>query len=326
MEELFNMVKSALLQDNPEVKFINDYHTVFDFGEHKGLRIMDVPQSYLKWVVKNMKDNAVVDAIKRIARRRGVTSLINTFKSPSYLPELVCVSASMTPIHRPKDIDPSMFGSFIEYLVKSHLKLSVDDQPRELLAQYGLEDLSMTGPLSTPTHRIKWIHASYKKKDRTVTDVCNLSFSHSILLGHYDECKARDLFIYVRDNEDYFRDYLTSLVLPIPDKDEQDTCDKISVGCVIGAIDMISHGSIVDIKCKAQDDPGSYRKQLFAYACLHYLRYGDKIRRCEIYNFITGKQFVMPVGDSCKKYAREFIMNLGSYCPEHVRLFSQNVS
>ena len=154
-------------------------------------------------------------------------------------------------------------------------------------------------------------------------DIYNLSLSHPILMGQCSEPKAKQIFVWIKEHGSYLRDYLSKLVLPIPDKNEQETCDKISVGSVIGVIDMISNDAIIDIKCCQKDDIESYKKQLFTYACLHHLRYKSDFTRCEIYNFITGKQFVMALGDSCKKYAKEHIKNLGSYCREHLKLFDK---
>ncbi len=143
-------------------------------------------------------------------------------------------------------------------------------------------------------------------------------------MGHFNEKEAASLFSYVRENLPYFEYYSKKIVIPIPDNPHfQSTCDKISVGCVIGVIDMISNGAIIDIKCCQTDDKEYYRKQLYTYACLHFLRYGPLIQRCEIYNFLTGKQFVMPLSD-IEKHAETHIKTLGSYCPSHLKLFNQH--
>jgi len=311
--------------------FKNDFHEIFSFGKYKGKRIMDVPDEYFWWFHNNIKkEGKEIDAIKRIAKRRGVTTLIKNIKiTPTYIPNLLEISAKFKPVHRPDDINPCLFGSFIEYFIKSILNLSIDDEPRELLALYGLEKcpnhLSMQNDdiVKKPSRRILWIYASYKKEKRSIEDICNLSFSHSILMEGFKERDAADLFRYVKENKEYFDTWGNSLAIPIPDE-SRETCDKISVGCVIGVIDLISNGSIIDIKCCKNDDIEYYKKQLFTYSCLHYLRYGDIIQRCEIYNFITGKQYVMILEDCVKNNAREFIKNLGNHCPEHLKLFMQS--
>lgn len=239
---------------------------------------------------------------------------------------MIEADSKITPIMRDSDIDPSLFGSFVEYMVKNHLGLCINDQPQELLCLYGLTEapgnLVFSGNFENPTRRITWIHRSFIKEKKSIMDICNLSFSHSLLMGHFNEKKASELFTWVKNNEDYLIDYLAKLNLPIPDKDEQYTCDKISVGCVIGVIDMISNDTIVDIKCRKDDNVKEYQRQLFTYACLHYLRYGKIFKKCEIYNFLSGKRFVMELSDSCIKYAREYIKTLGSFCPEHLELFA----
>lgn len=308
------------------ITFFNDYDLEIDFGKHEGKKIKELPLTYQKWLLSNIKNKPlIIDAIKRIKNRRGVTTLVKNIKDISFIPEMIEIQTKIKPVYRDPELNPSMFGSFIEYLIKSHLGLSIDDQPRELLATHGLVELPAhlvyEGDFYEPNQRIKWIHDSFMKKQRSISDICNLSFSHSILLGHFSEKDARRIFVQMKEYEDYITEYLKTVLLPIPDKNEQYTCDKISVGCVIGVIDMISNDAIVDIKCRQTDNVNEYRKQLFSYACLHYLRYGKCMQRCEVYNFLTGKCFVMALGDSCEKHAKNFVKNLGSYCPEHLKLF-----
>jgi hypothetical protein len=234
-------------------------------------------------------------------------------------------SLKLEPVMRDSSLNPSLFGSFIEHLVKYKIGITKFDEAQQLLSLHGLEEvpshLKFTGDVHPVDMRIKWIHNSYKQPKKSITDICNLSFSHAMLLGDFNEQEASKLFTYVKENQEYFQGYFDRLQLPYPEADEQETCDKISVGCVIGVIDMIVDGSIVDIKCCQADDIEMYRKQLFAYACLHYLRYGKVIHRCEIYNFFTGKHFLMHLGDSCENHAKTFIRDLGSYCQEHLNLF-----
>jgi uncharacterized protein (DUF3820 family) len=311
-----------------KMEFTNDYYIIVDFGKYKGKKIMEIPSEYQQWILENVKDRPkITDALKRIRRRKGVTNLIEKIKTPSYIPEMIEISAKFPPIQRPSDLDSSLFGSFIEYYTKHSLGLSIDNEPQELLAIYGLalvpDNFIMEGKPEQPNRRIEWIHRSFMKpsSERTVHDICNLSFAHSIRLDQFNDRKASHLYTYVKENEDYFKEYFGRIHLPIPDSKEQETCSKISVGCVIGIIDMISGTAIIDIKCCARDDIDSYRKQLFAYACLHYLRYKSDFHICQIYNFLTGKQFVMVLGNSCKNHAMEYIKQLGSYCEEHLKLF-----
>ena len=64
-----------------------------------------------------------------------------------------------------------------------------------------------------------------------------------------------------------------------------------------------------------------YRKQLFAYACLHQLRYGKIIKKCKIYNFLTGNIFTMEVENVHDEIIIDYIKKLGDHCAYHVKLF-----
>ena len=315
------------------MNFINDYDVKLDIGKtHKGRTMLDLLEKepkYMKWFDEECYTECLFkDARKRISQRRGVTSLIGRIENMDIIPEMIEIDSIITPVFRDPSLNACLFGSFIEYLVKAHLGLNINDQPQQLLAFYGLADAPSHFLLSDhnriPDKRIIWIKKSYDKepKNRKIRDIANLSLSHSILMGSDNEHDSIKLFAWVAENEKYLKSYLKKLSLPIPVEEDQKTCDKISVGCVMGVIDMISNDSIVDIKCCQKDDLKYYRKQLFSYACLHHLRYKSKFEKCEIYNFITGKQYVMFLGDSCEKHAHKFISNLGSHCKEHVKLFN----
>lgn len=304
--------------------FVNDYHVVFDFGMHKGKRIMDVPRDYLIWVVKNIKNKPEVDAINRIFNRRGVTTIIKRKKVvPEIIPEIIETSMKFEPIRREVYLNPSMFGSFVEYLIKNHLKLSINDQAESLLAKYGLVQvpthLVMEGENLEVNEFIEQIHESYLKSKRSILDILYLSFCHSLEMESFRQKDAKLLINYVTKNQNYFEEYLTKINLPSVESVDQSTCDKISVGCVCGVIDMISEDSIIDIKCTREDNVDYYRMQLYAYACLHHLRYNSNFSRCEIYNFLTGKHYVLAIGDSMK-YAKEYIKSL-SNLSVHQKLF-----
>lgn len=297
--------------------FTNDYDIVVDFGRYKGKKIKELPDEYINSLLSSCKDKQhITDAIKRIKNRKGVTTLIKNIKSITFTPIMLEVQSKIKPIYRDPDLNPSLFGSFVEYLIKSHMGLSIDDQSRNLLSQHEISNSS--------NQKIKWIYNSFIKPadQRTILDICSLSLSHSILMNNCKEKDAKELYMHVKENEDYYNEYLKNITLPILDKNEQDTCDKICIGCVTGVIDMISKEAIIDIKCRQIDNIDEYQKQLFTYACLHYLKYNSNFQRCEVYNFLTGKQYAMALGDSCQKYAKYYIKTLGSYCQEHVKLFS----
>lgn len=66
--------------------------------------------------------------------------------------------------------------------------------------------------------------------------------------------------------------------------------NAVGVGMVSGIIDLIRDEplEIIDIKCCAEDDPESWYKQTFVYACMFFLQYGRAPTRTAIWNFHTG--------------------------------------
>lgn len=305
----------------------DDSNTRFTFGMFKGMRICDVPHGYLDWVLRNVKDQPdLISAIIRMRMRGSVTTLIKRHRCPAYVPPLIKSTFKFTPISRDPRVCPSLFGMFVEYAVKHFHGISIDDEPAELLARYGLAPspsyLACHGKFDVPTQRVRWIHESFKQNRRTVSDVCNLSFSHHLQMNSFDENDATDLYMHVRQNTPYFDSYFRGLCLPITNDGHNGMSNKISVGCVTGVIDLISNNSIIDIKCRQTDNIDEYRMQLYSYACLHHLRYDSEITRCEVMNFLTGEHHVMTL-EGVQNNARHFITMLGSYCDEHVSLMNK---
>lgn len=311
-------------------QFINDWHTVFNFGKHKGKRLMDVPKDYIEWFIKNTKRCNIHEAMNRIKNRKGVTTLIKNHPIYDYIPNMVEETDSVLPIiERPKNIDASLYGTFVEYLIKHALGINKFDNVGDYLSLFGLaklsSDLRYVGDILEADKRTKYIHKSYSKEKYNILDICNISFCDSIMMNSYDEHNGTELYKYVSKNIEYFETYILVLQnfpnIPKLDEKEQETCDKISVGCVKGTIDLIYKNNIIDVKCRRDDDIDYYRKQLFTYACLHYLRYGKKIENCRVCNFMTGKIFTMNVSNINMNIASNHIKCLGSYCADHLKLF-----
>lgn len=312
--------------------FINDWHTIINFGIHKNKRLLDVPEDYLDWILNNIKYGPIYEAVFRIKNRKGVTTIIKNQNIQNYIPDLKEDTDNALPIIiRPNDINFSLFGIFTEYYVKYNLGILKFDKVVEYLALFGLaklpDHLKFHGEFEKPNTRTKYIAKSFNNKIYDVLDICNMSFSHPLLLNTYNENEGTKLFHYIKQNKQYFDDlsHVIKNFSNIPkflDK-EQEKCDKISVGCVIGEIDAISESNIIDIKCCENDNINYYRKQLFAYACLYYLRYGKHITHCKIFNFITGKIFIMDVQNITDEIAQEHIKNMGSYCKFHINLFGK---
>lgn len=71
------------------------------------------------------------------------------------------------------------------------------------------------------------------------------------------------------------------------------------VGSLKGIIDVIGtdpngDAVIIDIKCKSADPVDEYAHQVYAYAAMYTILFG-KVSGCQVYNFLTGKKFVMSV-------------------------------
>lgn len=256
-----------------------------------------------------------LNSTTKISHQKGVTSLIRNNTSYTYIPQLV-ENKTISKITRPVFLNTSLFGTFIETLVKHHLKIDITNDTKILVATYegvseGIPDL------------LQRIFRAYGKTQKSISDICVLSFSTSIILNNH--IKAIDferLRGYVEKNEAQFETWLSTLEIERPNV-SQTSCSDISIGALTGVIDMITENTIVDIKCCKEDDVDYYSKQLFAYACMHHLRYGSKFKGCEIYNFITGKSFYMELGDSVQKYAVEHVKKLGSFSKAHQRLFDK---
>lgn len=294
-------------------KIIDDYDIIADFGKYKGKRIMEIPNDYREWLIKNKKDHYLAKACIRIKNRRAVTNLIKKINYLQEFPRLSETNLKIQPIFRDTSLNPRLFGSFVEYSVKFSSGYFDDKEVLQLFKNFD--------PNLTSNELINLIYKSYLKKDKTISDICKISIAHSILMDDNLEIESKKLIKYVEDNQDYFEKYFANFKIKNIIPEDQKICDKICVGVINGVMDLILDKSIVDIKCCISDDLDYYQKQLFTYACLYYLRYGKEIEKCQIYNFLTGKHYEMILNDSCKKYAKIYIKNLGSFCPEHAELF-----
>lgn len=311
--------------------FINDWHIIIPFGIHRGKRLIDAPGDYFEWAMNNVKYGPLHEAIFRINNRKSVTQIIKNQITQYYIPHMLEDVDNVLPIiNRPNDIDFSLFGSFIEFLIKYNFGIEKFDEVDEYLACFGLaaipDNLKLIGKIESPDTRAKYIVKSYNKKKYNPLDICNLSFTHALLMNSFDENEGQKLFHYVSKNVNYFEDYILVLKNFVKiskiSQEEQETCDKISVGCVIGVIDLIIGTNIIDIKCCSKDDINYYRKQLFAYACLHRLRYGKKMTHCKVFNFMTGKIFVMDIQNIPDDIVLHHIETMGNHCNYHTKLFN----
>lgn len=296
--------------------FINEEDMLVSFGQYKGMKIRELPGDYKNWMIKNVKNKEESKAILRIMQRRGITSLIKREISYTYIP-ILTENKSIPKITRPEFLNSSLFGVFIETLVKFHLKINIANDTMTLIDTYkGVEQKCIP-------ELLKRIFQAYDKSEKSVSDICVISFSTSIILNnHLKPIDFERLRSYVEKNEPYFESWLLKLEIEKPNI-PQNTCCDISIGALTGVIDMITKDTIVDIKCCKEDDVDYYSKQLFSYACMHYLRHGYKFKGCEIYNFVTGKSFYMELGNSVEKYAIEHVKKLGSFSSSHRQIFDK---
>ena len=83
-----NAASNATQSAQTGAKFINDWHQVLDFGKYEGKKLEEVPEDYVDWLARNMKDKPIVDAIKRIRNRKGVTKLVKDIENSSVYTEV----------------------------------------------------------------------------------------------------------------------------------------------------------------------------------------------------------------------------------------------
>lgn len=307
--------------------YINDYHTIINFGKYKGKRLIDVPKEYVDFLERECMYGPVHEAISRINSRRNVTSLIKDMNSQG-IPRLIQDTNNIVPIiNRPRNICPRLYGTFVEYLVKHALGLTNFNDVKLYLSTRGLcsppEDIHVYN-ITPSDRRSKYILSSYNKISKNILDICNLSFCPALMHDSFSELKGSELYNHIKSNIEYYENYIhlvRKFIHPLREED-QTRCDKISVGCIIGAIDVIYKNTIIDIKCCNLDNIDYYRKQLYTYACLYLLRYGKNIEFCKIYNFISGIIYTMDVRSLTIDKAREYICNLGSHNIHHVKLLS----
>jgi len=322
--------------------FMNDWHTVVNFGTFKGTRLIDLPGRYLEWLfyINNAKFGDLYEIVVRIKNRCDVKLFFLTISvsiSASYVPDLIQEIDILPIIKKPKKINRFLFNSFMEYLVKYSIDIKFFTEVDIYLANYGLVTLpdnlrSRWKDILIPdifmpdkNKRAIYIKKIYDKKIYKPYDLCNLSFASSLCLGTFKEEQANVLLKYVTANNKIFLEYCNKIkdcqLLPKLIENEQFTCDKISIGCIIGVIDAISNDTIITIMYRTTDSIEYYRKCLFTYACLHRLRYGKIIKKCKIYNFLTGKIFTMETDYVHDEMMFEYVKNLREDFTFHNKLF-----
>lgn len=292
---------------------MNDFNIIVDSGTYKNMKLSDVPNEYITHVIKMKEPIHIYEAIQRLKQRKCVTTIIHKQKIENYMAPLVEDKNNILPvIKRPDDINASMFGIFVEYIVKHSLGIII----------FG----DVVKCLQTCTNDIvKVIRESCMKPKYDVLDLCVMSFAHSLIKNSYNN-DALKLYEYVKQNKTYFEGYIETLKsFPGIIKFNQDDqiIDQITVGSVCGELDVIHDDTIIDIKCRIKDDIVSYTKQLFAYACLCLLAHDKKIKYCKTMNFLTGKIYIMDVQNLTKDIAKTHLKTMGEHCEFHKKIFDQ---
>jgi hypothetical protein len=223
--------------------------------------------------------------------------------------------------------------------VKIALGLERYDEVHQYLARYNLlpmpEGLFMEGPGQSP-RPAKFQHemlAVYKRVNNNVSpdtdaatdqshtsvirgeDIAILSAAHALNMGTpMNLVKEFIANIELVSTIESFMEVVAH-IMKMPSVDQSKN-DKISVGCVIGVIDLIGEDEIIDIKCAKNEDINKWFKQIYVYACLWYLRYGKIMKYAVIWNFLTGTKFEFPL-KNIESDAKAVIRAL-SDLPEHV--------
>lgn len=310
--------------------YIDDLDTIIDFGKYSGMKLRDVPENYFNWLKYNIKNGNIYHVMNRISNRKGVTTLIKYGNIRNQiLPPLDMTMMSIPAIKRPPKLDSKLYGFFVEYLVKYSLGMRKFKDVDEYLSNdttTSSSGSSSSGGREKHTKRYEYINLSYRKRNLDASDLCNISLASSIKQNSYDENAAILLFKTIKDDIEYYNLYIFSLKSYFDGKYtlnvlDQERCDDISVGCITGVIDLILNDTIIDVKCRERDDVEYYQQQVYAYACLHRLRYQNKINTCQVYNFLTRNIFTMDVSSLDIKTAETYIRNLGSYNVSHLELF-----
>jgi hypothetical protein len=275
------------------------------FGLYKDSKLSDVPEGYLKYLIQDYTQFPEGIAAYRILNRICVTK---TLKCVDPEPFKLIEKESIPRIDRPENVNTALYGYFIELMVKYALGVRTFPKVAKYLTKSG-------------DKRSDHVYNSHIKIMKKPTDFVNLATCYVIC----PEDESNKLYVYVLRNENVYENFMKEVARTLPQTNDSDqlTC-TVSVGVVSGEIDLIINRKfqmIVDIKCKYYDPVETYRRQLVTYAALHRLRFGPKIHKCQIWNFMTGKLFEMDVTDLTHSRAVLIVRHLGKDHPQHLALF-----
>lgn len=318
--------KMKVSKTTQDREYFNDEHYVLKFGKFKGKRLCDCDHGYLNWLVNEGATNDVgreaINALIRISKRKAVTVLLRDVKNRFSCPRLVEIG-NFAPIERPNGISPQFFGTFFELLVKYWKGIKQFDCAITRLSTCGLIK-SRLNAVREPTNYDVFYKRAYDavmNEPDTPLQILNILVIADPTASLHSFNADREI---IEKNIDYFTSYrdIATRVVPKFNEVENLRNDQISVGCVIGTLDAISHGVIYEFKVCQVDALEEWSMQLWTYGCLHRLRYGTDVLGIKAVNYLTGKIFY--VEDSWANINAEMhISRLGHHCAEHIALFTK---
>lgn len=226
--------------------------------------------------------------IIRVESEKQHVTVTNIVKQPMqwsipYMKEHIFPFAIKRPAEFQSLHSSAAFGLFIEYLVLYSVGISQFRHVESYLSKFPNSDLNNL----------------YRSPYKNPVAICRI-----MLMGKSNPALVKHVATNIKNYEN-FMNYINRNMPPFQN-DQQKTCSLNYQG-FHGEIDAIFFDTIIDIKCRSRDNVEEYRKQLFTYYCIHRLQYKTgNIRKCEIWNFLTGRKFTMDVSSitdqECQQY------------------------
>lgn len=334
---------------------------VFAFGKHKGKKVIECfkeDPSYMLWMMKlenpfnhqikriqeYYKDKKIYD-INKLRQQHG----INVSKLSKYLTDdenvknitqkLTICENDVGKIHRSDEIEPCIYGQFIDYLLRYEISLlkkesfkdnkcgdtiiCYDDEEniiKRVERQDKKQDKKQEKVKTTiyahvnPDSASK-ILESYDKMQKSVAnskDILNVSLSHSIAFD------KRDIDKYININEQItpedrntLKNYIQNKVLSVSKDDI--LCNPtlgISDLRICADADLIIGEELLDFKVsKYIGNNVNDFVQLIVYAGLHFKKNSKLCKKLTIYNPLLGKEFYINIDENIIDEIFEIITN-----------------
>lgn len=290
--------------------FNNDWDHALTFGKNAGKTLKECDESYIRWLLTATLSGPALGAKKaavRIVNRVAVTRVVKE-RPPMRLRDIKFTENPVGTVTRPPNVNPQLFGAYIEMLVKRALGIDYLATAREYLSMFDLcqlrSGLVRNGPPEKPGKFQHDMFAALKRcaaspERCAASDIPLLSTAHALSMGFVPYATIQEFcaLLNVPETQAHmcaFADF-SAAILPklAPD---QTRCEKISVGAVIGIMDALRNcddgtAEIIEIKCCVENDIEYWYNQTFVYACCYFLRYGQTVSGARVWNFLTGSEF-----------------------------------